>query len=289
MFCSIAPKAPHEPRAFSALLLLAATLGIALLFVSAVGAQQGAAHPAATPHHPAVIAGAYRTPAPVRTTPPQMMRIGTQQPRSGWATHPHFLVAASSAGVIGERAVLLDRDLLAGFAAPRFLRPFFLGEPFFGEFGVAGSVSQFGGLPLGFGLWPACDSPSIPGVFWTVGPCFGVGSYPAEFASAATPAPYVPPLILFSPPPSGATAQPQQPSPSPAVTLYMTDGSTVVAQDWWIAQGRLQYITESGQTGAVDVLKLDIDRTIKENQKRGLEFRLKFTAPSDAYPPSIRP
>jgi hypothetical protein len=221
-----------------------------------------------------------------------MMRT-VSQPKPGWTTHPlHFLVAPSAAGAVGPRAVLLDSNLRAGFGTPRLIRPFFLSEPFAGEFGVAGTVSRFGGLPLGFGLWPACDSSATPGVFWTVGPCFGLGSYSAQLAPAAAPAPYVLPLVLFSPPPSGAAARPQQPSPSgpqPPITLYLTDGRTIAAQDWWVSQGRLQYITDSGEAGAVDVLKLDIDRTIKENQRRGLEFRLKFTAPSDAYPPSIRP
>jgi hypothetical protein len=73
------------------------------------------------------------------------------------------------------------------------------------------------------------------------------------------------------------------------MTLYLANGSTIAAKDWWVAQGRLQYITDSGQTGAVDVLQLDLERTINENHQRALDFRLKFTPPSDMYPPSIRP
>ena len=73
------------------------------------------------------------------------------------------------------------------------------------------------------------------------------------------------------------------------MVLYLKDGRTIAATDWWVAHGRLQYITDSGQTGAVDVMELDLERTNKENQKRGLDFRLKFTPPSNLYPPSIRP
>jgi len=194
---------------------------------------------------------------------------------------------------IPARVSLPEANLLrAAFDSSRFIAPFFFSAPFPQNFGIAGSVLPFGGMPLGFGLWPACDSARMPGVFWTVGPCFGLGSYFAELAPiAAPPAPYLAPLVLFSPPPSGpgATQAPSAPGPPATMTLYLTDGQSIAAKDWWVAQGRLQYITDSGQTGAVDVLRLDLERTIKENQKRGLDFRLKFTAPSDLYPPSIRP
>lgn len=175
------------------------------------------------------------------------------------------------------------------FEAPHFA-PFFFIAPFPG---LAGSLSHFGGLPLGFGLWPACDSAATPGVFWTVGPCFGLGSYSAELtATPEQPAPYLPPLTLFeSQPPSGQTAAqpPSAPTPPATMVLYLKDGKTIAATDWWVTLGRLQYITDSGQTGAVDVMQLDLERTNTENQKRGLAFRLKFTPPSDLYPPSIRP
>jgi hypothetical protein len=73
------------------------------------------------------------------------------------------------------------------------------------------------------------------------------------------------------------------------MNLYLKDGRTIAATDWWVTLGRLQYVTDTEQTGAVDVMQLDLERTNKENQKRGLTFRLKFTPPSDLYPPSIRP
>jgi hypothetical protein len=71
--------------------------------------------------------------------------------------------------------------------------------------------------------------------------------------------------------------------------LYLKNGRTIAATDWWVTLGHLQYITDSGQTGDVDVMQLDLERTNEENQKRGLTFRLKFTPPSELYPPSIRP
>jgi hypothetical protein len=291
MICST-PKNWHRIRR-----ILMAVGAVALWLASTPGiarAQQSAAHAATAPRHPAVIAGgAYR---PRAVASPQIAPLAAPARPGGLFYRVQLASAPGTARVfgIGPQGYLLGPDFIAGiFGAARFIEPFFFGPPFVGNFGIAGSVSQLGGMPLGFGLWPACDSATTPGVFWTVGPCFGLGSYSAELTPApAQPGPYIPPLFLFSPPPSGqaATQQPPSaPSPPSTLTLYLADGKTIEAKDWWVAEGRLQYITDSGQTGAVDVLQLDLERTIKENQKRGLEFRLKFTAPSGDYPPSIRP
>jgi hypothetical protein len=70
---------------------------------------------------------------------------------------------------------------------------------------------------------------------------------------------------------------------------YLTNGSSIAAEDWWVAHGRLQYITDSGTNRVIDLSQLDLERTITQNQKRSLQFHLKFTPPSDAYPPADRP
>ena len=264
----------------SVLFMEFAAAGLALILAPWIAsAQQTTGHAAtAPPRRPGVIAGGmYRAPAPRSPSPgavvsPPIRSIA--QPRAGWAAYP-----VRFGGVVQTPRLIDPRvPVAATFRAPVFVAPFFLGPAFPGELGLAGSVSQLGGMPLGFGLWPACDSAKTPGGFGTVGPC-------------AAPPLYVAPLVLFSPPPSGpaVTPPPSAPGPPPPMMLYMSDGRTIAATDWWVAKGRLQYITDSGETNAVDVLKLDLEKTIKENQKRGLDFRLKFTAPSDLYPPSIRP
>ncbi|HEY6444062.1 MAG TPA: hypothetical protein VIY66_12065 [Candidatus Acidoferrales bacterium] len=263
-------------------------------------AQQTAGQPVAAPRHPVVIArGAYRPPA--FTSPPPRaivpMPIARSVGPSRLAVSPYAVHLASPLRVprlMDPGANAAERNSFrAILEAQRFIAPFFFSASFPRSFGLAGSISQFGSLPLGFGLWPACDSATTPGRFSTVGPCFGLGSYSAELApTPPQPAPYFPQLTLFeSQLPSGpAAAQPPSP-PAPPTTmdLYLKDGRTIAATDWWITLGRLQYITDSGQTGAVDVMQLDLERTNTENQKRGLTFRLKFTPPSDLYPPSIRP
>ena len=153
---------------------------------------------------------------------------------------------------------------------------------------------------MGFGLWPACDSAGTSGVFWATGPCFGIGSYSelipgptSEFLLGTTPPPsYIVPLAFLAESeraPGPVATNPRPPSPAPSMVLYLTDGRTIAVADWWVEHGRLQYVTESGIKDSIDLSKLDLEQTIKQNQTRGLEFRLKFTRPSDRWPPSVRP
>jgi hypothetical protein len=256
-------------------------------------AQQTASQSGAAPRHPVVIAGgAYRLPAPTlppaRANVPMLVAPSVAPSRPAGSAHPvRFANPLRAPSVIDPAARPEWNSGAIFFKVPPF------SAWFAGSFGLPGSVSQFGGMPLGFGLWPACDSATTPGVFWTVGPCFGLASYSPELTpTPAQPAPYLPPLTLFESEPSSGPAAAQPPSaPAPPTTMVLcvTDGSTIVATDWWITLGRLHYITGSGQTGEIDAMQLDMERTIKENQKRGLDFRLKFTPPSDVYPPSIRP
>ncbi|HXU21903.1 MAG TPA: hypothetical protein VN788_15075 [Verrucomicrobiae bacterium] len=283
------------------LVFLSATAAALVSMPRMTSAQHTAGHTVAEPTHPVVIArGAYRPPAsasrpvpvsrPARAIVPVPMARPVAPSRPARSTYPVRVTTPLPGLRVIEPTHVAGRN---SFRAPRFVVPFFFTASIPESSGLAGSVSQFGGLPLGFGLWPACDSATTPGRFWTVGPCFGLGSYSAELTPApAQTGPYIPPLTLFeSAPPSGqAAAQPPSgPAPTTTRVLYFKDGTTIAATDWWVSLGRLQYITDSGQTGSVDVMQLDLERTNKENQSRGLDFRLKFTPPSDLYPPSIRP
>lgn len=267
-----------------------------LLFLSAAAllstpgrarAQQSAGHAGAAVGHPVRIAGGAR-PGPGAATRPARVGVPVTMPRVARGVQP-------------VRVFSLQNSFRSIFAVPSFSEPFFFGAPFPSGFGYAGSVSQFGGMPLGFGLWPACDSAGTPGVFWTVGPCFGVGFYSEKLTAGlgteyllgtAPPPVYILPLIfLETQPEAGPPAEqnPSAPSPAPTMLLYLTDGRTVAATDWWIAHGRLQYVTDSGAQDSVDLSQLDLEQTIKQNQTRGLHFHLRFTPPSERYAPSERP
>lgn len=265
-----------------------------LIFVSAATAvftlgtaraQQSASHAgAAAGHSGRIAAGAH--PGPVTATPPARASVPVAAPRT--VSSRRWPRAAGQS----VRVVTLQNSFRPVARTPIFFEPFSFGEPFGAGFGMAGSVSRFDRTPLGFGLWPACDSAGTPGVFWTVGPCFGMGDYTAESAASAgngyllgtaPPSAYILPLIFAEAeaPSPAAEENPSAAAPAPTMLLYLTDGRTIAATDWWVAHGRLQYVTDSGAKDSVDLSHLDLEQTIKQNETRGLIFHLRFTPPSE--------
>jgi hypothetical protein len=73
---------------------------------------------------------------------------------------------------------------------------------------------------------------------------------------------------------------------APTVLLYMKDGTTLPATDYWVADGKLHYRISYGGEEAIDMSQLDLQRTVDENAKRGVRFTLKPqpvpSAPSSA-------
>jgi hypothetical protein len=268
-------------------LLSAAALG---LMPGMARAQQNAGHPLHTggttggmAPRPAVAMPRVRPIVPVAT--PRAAPV-VRMPR--WPANAGRFASAPHVGR-GVQPVEIFRAphfTQPTISAPILFRPFSFGAFFPGGFDDAGYFPESGEVPLGFGLWPACDSANTPGVFWTVGPCFGLGDYSAEStvaAANANPSSIYLPLFFSEEPGPGTAARqnPGPPAPAPAMMLYLTDGSSIAASDWWVARGRLQYITTSGTTGSTDISQLDLEQTIKQNEKRGLDFHLRFTPPSD--------
>jgi hypothetical protein len=166
--------------------------------------------------------------------------------------------------------------------------PFWIGNPGFPGAGYYAS-SNYQMLPLGFGLWPACDSSAIPGRFWTVGPCAGIGDY-----AAVTPSPesqcaapgysyeLQPEFVVEEPQPAAPSAkEPSGPQTKPAMEVYLTDGRALPVSDWWVTEGRFYFILLNGHTETVDLPTLDLRKTIEQNEKQGLTFMLNFTPPDE--------
>jgi hypothetical protein len=84
---------------------------------------------------------------------------------------------------------------------------------------------------------------------------------------------------------SGAIAEPQG-SPNnnpdtgnvytsrPTVLLYLKDGTTYAASDYWLQDGQLHYIVNYGGENTLDMDELDLQRTVNENARRGVNFSL---------------
>jgi hypothetical protein len=70
-----------------------------------------------------------------------------------------------------------------------------------------------------------------------------------------------------------ANAGPAQ-KPVTAV-LYLKDGSSYAVTDYWLADGKIHYVTSYGGENAIDQSALDLQRTVDENANQGLTFTLR--------------
>lgn len=59
------------------------------------------------------------------------------------------------------------------------------------------------------------------------------------------------------------------------VILFLKDGSAYSVRDYWVSGGRLHYVMLNGSSSAFDVDRLDVQRTVDENAKSGVQFVLK--------------
>lgn len=178
---------------------------------------------------------------------------------------------------------------LRGIGPLGYFNLYWFGNPYFSNVGYFGQSANYQMLPLGFGLWPACDSSAIPGRFWTIGPCAGMGDYAAITPSRENE--YAPPPYYYQLPPEFIVEQPQAAPPTaknpsapekkPNMVVYLTDGRALAVSDWWVTQGRFYFTAITGQTETVDLPTLDLRKTIEQNEKQGLTFILNFTPPNE--------
>src|SRR3984957_4680362 len=74
---------------------------------------------------------------------------------------------------------------------------------------------------------------------------------------------------------------------TPTVLIYLNDGTTYAATDYWLADGKLHYYVNYGGESSVDMSQVDLQRTVNENSKRGVRFSLKPNGErSETGPPS---
>jgi hypothetical protein len=162
--------------------------------------------------------------------------------------------------------------------------PFF---PYYGGFGYG-----FGGL--GFNAFGPCDP------FWGCygygygygGSGIGYGYYGGSFSSDngygadlsysggqdATPSQEPNPSLYAQAP---ETLQEQQSATAgPAdkhvvAVLYLKNGSNYAVTDYWLADGKVHYVTSYGGENALDESDLDLQKTVNENATQGLTFTLR--------------
>ena len=57
--------------------------------------------------------------------------------------------------------------------------------------------------------------------------------------------------------------------------LYLKDGSSYAVTDYWLADGKIHYVTSYGGENAIEQSALDLQRTVDENANQGLTFTLR--------------
>jgi hypothetical protein len=78
-------------------------------------------------------------------------------------------------------------------------------------------------------------------------------------------------------------------APQPYVVVFLRDGSSYAVSDYWLAGGKLHYVTSYGGENSVDANKLDLQRTVNENAAHGVTFTLRPAPDAPGVPQSLQP
>jgi len=73
------------------------------------------------------------------------------------------------------------------------------------------------------------------------------------------------------------------------VLLYMRDGSVYSVRDYWVSRGQLHYVLLNGADRTSDIDQLDLQRTVDENARSGVQFTLKPGPSSFGPAPNVSP
>jgi hypothetical protein len=68
---------------------------------------------------------------------------------------------------------------------------------------------------------------------------------------------------------------PLETNSAPAVRLYRKDGAVYSARDYWLADGNLHFTVDNGVEFSFDINQLDVQRTVDENARSGVQVILK--------------
>jgi hypothetical protein len=197
------------------------------------------------------------------------LRGGTSTPRSAIASPPHIPVPR--------------RPIRVG--------PYYPFHPFF-PYGGFGFGFGFGGF--GYGAFGPCDP------FWGCygygygygGGGIGYGYYGGSFSSDngygadlsysggqdTTPSQEPNPSLFAQAPETSQDQQTGTAGPTEkhvVAVLYLKNGSSYAVTDYWLADGKVHYVTSYGGENAVDESDLDLQRTVDENAAQGLTFTLR--------------
>lgn len=73
------------------------------------------------------------------------------------------------------------------------------------------------------------------------------------------------------------------------LVIYLRDGSGYGASDYWVGDGKLNFVTVYNSEKAVAFESVDWQRTVDDNAARGIYFTLRYSPSKQRYKPSIAP
>ena len=73
------------------------------------------------------------------------------------------------------------------------------------------------------------------------------------------------------------------------LVIYLRDGSGYGVTDYWIDDGKLNFVTTYNSEKSVALESVDWQRTVDDNAARGLYFTLRYSPSKQRYKPSIAP
>ena len=85
--------------------------------------------------------------------------------------------------------------------------------------------------------------------------------------------------------PESETPGPPPSADKPLVMLYLKDGTVYALTNYWVAGGRLHYLTQYGGENSVAMDQVDIQRTVDVNAHRGGDITLRPAPEGPGAPP----
>lgn len=70
------------------------------------------------------------------------------------------------------------------------------------------------------------------------------------------------------------------PNPANETTLVLKDGTTYLVTDYWMAGGKLHFVTADNGESTIEIDALDLQHTAEQNSKRGVTFTLRTQDPA---------
>jgi hypothetical protein len=126
---------------------------------------------------------------------------------------------------------------------------------------------------LGYGVWPLYGWVSS----WEpdCAPYSGWDCYGNEYSDTEAEASALPP--------------PAEIRLNSVLVIYLRNGSGYGTNDYWIADGKLNFVTTYNSEKSVVLEDVDWQRTVDDNANRGLYFTLRYAPSKQRYKPSIAP